>query len=104
MADLEVEIIRARAHYAANRIIEDGVTFHDSHKDFEGLIDRVRAEAKAEALRDAAESNDLIGHMYREYDDHPLRSTLAPANVRATSNYLHNQADQMEGDDAQSST
>lgn len=62
-------------------------------------FDEMIAQVKVEALREAAESDDLIGHMYREYDDHPLRSTLAPAAVRATSNYLHNQADQMEGDD-----
>ena len=98
MSDLEVEIIRARAHYAANRIIEDGVPFEDSHEDFDELIAQVRKEAKAEALRDAAESNDLIGHMYREYARHPRRFTLAPAAVRATSSYLHTQADQMEGD------
>ena len=56
MSDLEVEIIRARAHYAANRIIEDGVPFEDSHEDFDELIAQVRKEAKAEALRDVEAS------------------------------------------------
>lgn len=66
----------------------------------EGMAAAEQREA-IKALRDAAESPDLIDHMYREYDDHPLRSTLAPAAVRATSNYLHNRADRLEGDDEQ---
>lgn len=74
-------------------------------REFDQFIAQVEAAAEQlgaiKALRDAAESPDLIGHMYREYDEHPLRSTLAPAAVRATATYLHNRADQ-EGDDGQS--
>ena len=100
MADLEVEIIRARAHYAANRIIEDGVTFHDSHKDFDELIAQVRKEAKAEALRDAAErlraGNLMIGPNYIDPCD-----AADWLEHRATSNYLNDRADRIankEGD------
>lgn len=45
------------------------------------------------ALRDAAESVDLIDHMFAN-----LRVNQ-PRAVRETSKYLHNRADQMEGDE-----
>ena len=54
------------------------------------------AQVAAQALLDAAESNDLIDHMYSHIGGHGLNS---PAAVRATATYLHHRADQMEGDD-----
>ena len=48
------------------------------------------------ALRDAAESHDVIDYMYKHFDNHPIQ---APASVRATATYLHNRADRLEGDD-----
>lgn len=70
---------------------------------FDHWLQRIVAAAEqrvaVKALRDAAEPPDLIGHMYREYVEHPLRSTLAPAAVRATATYLHDRANQIEGDD-----
>lgn len=45
------------------------------------------------ALREAAESDDLIDHMLTNL---PVNQPIA---VREASRYLHNRADQMEGDD-----
>lgn len=69
--------------------------------DLQEQVDEVIAAAEQrgaiKALRDAAESHDVIDHMYKYFDNHPIQ---APAAVRATATYLHNRADQMEGDDA----
>lgn len=46
------------------------------------------------ALREAAESDELIDHMYKHFDGHPVQ--IPPAAVRAAASYLHNRADQME--------
>lgn len=63
--------------------------------EFDRMIAQERAEAKTEALREAAESDDLIDYMYK-YFAHP--HLHAPPTVRAASSYLHNQANQIEGD------
>ena len=52
------------------------------------------AQVAAQALLDAAESNDLIDHMYSHIGGHGLNS---PAAVRATATYLHHRADQIQG-------
>ena len=86
MHDLEVEIIRARAHYAANRIIEDGVPFEDSHEDFDELIAQVRKEAKAEALRDFADAHRMPWIIFRDKDGNPV--TVSDLMRETAKNYL----------------
>lgn len=78
---------------------KEEVNYRTYRLEFLRGMEEIEKADKIEALRDAAESYVLIDHMYREYDYHPLRHTLAPANVRATSSYLHTQADLLEGDE-----
>lgn len=73
---------------------------HDQRDRRNAEFDRFLAAAEQrgaiKALRDAAESNDVIDHMYKYFDNHTVQS---PAAVRATATYLHDRADRMEGDD-----
>lgn len=61
--------------------------------DLQEQIAAAEQRGAIKALRDAAESVDLIDHMFAN-----LRVNQ-PRAVRETSKYLHNRADQMEGDD-----
>lgn len=66
--------------------------------DFQRWLAARDAQVAAQALLDAAESNDLIDHMYSHIGGHGLNS---PAAVRATATYLHHRADRIankEGD------
>ena len=83
--------------FNAAQVLAEAYTLYKKHYDGLGLdfkiaIAQVQAEAKAEALREAAESDDLIGHMYKHFDNHSIQ--IPPVAVRATATYLHNRADQ----------
>ena len=86
--------------FNAAQVLAEAYTLYKKHYDGMGLdfkiaIAQVQAEAKAEALREAAESDDLIDHMYKHFDKRPSQ---APAAVRATAIYLHDRANQKEDD------
>lgn len=59
-------------------------------------FDEMIAQVKAETLREAAESDELIEFAYKYHIDHEF---LAPPYVWFASKYLHNRADQMEEDE-----
>ena len=69
-----------------------------TEEEFDRWLETIEAAAEqrgaVRALREAAESDDLIDHMYKHFDNRQ-----APAAVRATATYLHSRANQMEGDE-----
>jgi len=89
--------------FNAAQVLAEAYTLYKKHHDGMGLdfkiaIAQVREESEQrgaiKALRDAAESHDVIDHMYKHFDNHSIQ---APASVRATATYLHNRADRIEG-------
>ena len=93
------------AEFNAGRVLAEAYTLYKKHHDGMGLdfkiaIAQVRKEAKAEALRDAAErlraGNLMIGPNYIDPCD-----AADWLEHRATSNYLNDRADRIankEGD------
>ena len=93
------------AEFNAGRVLAEAYTLYKKHHDGMGLdfkiaIAQIRKEAKAEALRDAAErlraGNLMIGPNYIDPCD-----AADWLEHRATSNYLNDRADRIankEGD------
>ena len=91
------------AEFNAGRVLAEAYTLYKKHHDGMGLdfkiaIAQVRKEAKAEALRDAAErlraGNLMIGPNYIDPCD-AADWLEHRADVRATSNYLNDRADRI---------
>ena len=94
------------AEFNAGRVLAEAYTLYKKHHDGMGLdfkiaIAQIRKEAKAEALRDAAErlraGNLMIGPNYIDPCD-----AADWLEHRATSNYLNDRADRIankEGND-----
>lgn len=62
------------------------------HKRYTQDVAAAEQRGAIKALREAAESDDLIDYMYANLH------TIQPIVVRETSKYLHKRADRLEGD------
>ena len=68
---------------------------HVLHAEFDRFLAAAEHRGAIKALREAAESLDIIDHMYKHFDKRPSQ---APVAVRATAIYLHDRASQKEDD------
>lgn len=92
-------VSRMHTHFSAANTVGDDYSaddFADVIRILESLpADIAAAEQRGaiKALREAAESLDIIDHMYKHFDKRPSQ---APVAVRATATYLHDRASQEE--------